>query len=232
MSITVGDVVDLGRGLYAWPPPERSRGPANCGLPVPSRGARWADPPYDPFLAGQFLVESHERLPGAAGIDRVTVTHTTGDHLRGAGVLPGAETGAAREDRERLHHDPTPQRQHALVAGSDPSALLGARLARHFGAFCWSANEEARPTTCFTGELEVAPGECTVQVPSLPPAHDGRPDRLRAPRLPGCVGRRGPGRPRGRRVERRRADVTALRCGSRTRRRPAGRRPSPTTETR
>lgn len=121
MSITGGDIVDLGRGLYAWLPPKRGWGLANCGLLVSQRGALWIDTPYDTILAGQFLVESQKRLPDGAGIDRVIVTHANGDHFWGAGVLPDAEIIATREAREHLHYDPTPQQQHALVAGSDPS---------------------------------------------------------------------------------------------------------------
>ncbi|MFJ8751575.1 MBL fold metallo-hydrolase [Streptomyces sp. NPDC102441] len=171
MSITGGDVVDLGRGLYAWLPPKRGWGLANCGLLVSPRGALWIDTPYDTMLAGQFLVESQKRLPDGVDIDRVIVTHANGDHFWGAGVLPDAEIIATREAREHIHYDPTPPQQHALVAGSDPSTPLGAYLGRHFGVFDWSATETVRPTTYFTGELELTLGEYTVQVSSLPPAH-------------------------------------------------------------
>ncbi|MFJ8881919.1 MBL fold metallo-hydrolase [Streptomyces sp. NPDC102402] len=171
MSITGGDVVDLGRGLYAWLPPKRGWGLANCGLLVSPRGALWIDTPYDPLLAGQFLVESQKRLPDGAGIDRIIVTHANGDHFWGAGVLPDAEIIVTREAREHIHYDPTPQQQHALVAGSDPSTPLGAYLSRHFGVFDWSATDAVRPTTYFTGELELTLGKHTVQVSSLPPAH-------------------------------------------------------------
>ncbi|MFJ8449927.1 MBL fold metallo-hydrolase [[Kitasatospora] papulosa] len=171
MSITGGDVVDLGRGLYAWLPPKRGWGLANCGLLVSPRDALWIDTPYDPVLAGQFLVESQKRLPDGVDIGRVIVTHANGDHFWGAGVLPDAEIIATREAREHIHYDPTPQQQHALVAGSDPSTPLGSYLARHFGGFDWSATEVVRPTTYFTGELELTLGDYPVQVSSLPPAH-------------------------------------------------------------
>ncbi|MGW0782744.1 MBL fold metallo-hydrolase [Streptomyces sp. NPDC002913] len=171
MPITGGDVVDLGAGLYAWLPPKRGWGLANCGLLVSQRGALWIDTPYDPLLAGQFLVESEKRLPDGVSIDRVIVTHANGDHFWGAGVLPDAEIIATREAREHIHYDPTPRQQHALVAGSDPATPLGAYLGRHFGGFDWSATEEVLPTTYFTGELELTLGEHTVQVTSLPPAH-------------------------------------------------------------
>lgn len=121
MSITGGDIVDLGRGLYAWLPPKRGWGLANCGLLVSPRGALWIDTPYDTLLAGQFLVESQKRLPDGVSIDRVIVTHANGDHFWGAGVLPDPEIIATREALEHIHYDPTPQQQHALVAGSDPS---------------------------------------------------------------------------------------------------------------
>ncbi|MFB4421352.1 MBL fold metallo-hydrolase [Streptomyces sp. QL37] len=172
MSIT-GDVVDLGRGLYAWLPPKRGWGLANCGLLVSPRGGLWIDTPYDTMTAGQFLVESQKRLPDGVGVDRVIVTHANGDHFWGAGVLPDAEIIATREAREHIHYDPTPQQQHALVAGSDPSTPLGAYLRRHFGVFDWSATDVVSPTTYFTGELELTLGEYTVQVSSLPPAHTG-----------------------------------------------------------
>ncbi|MEU0127091.1 MBL fold metallo-hydrolase [Streptomyces sp. NPDC006289] len=171
MSITGGDVVDLGRGLYAWLPPKRGWGLANCGLLVSPRGALWIDTPYDPVLAGQFLAESRKRLPDGVSVDRVIVTHANGDHFWGAGVLPDAEIIATREAREHIHYDPTPQQQHALVTGSDPATALGAYLGRHFGVFDWSATEQVMPTTYFTGELELTLGDYPVQVSSLPPAH-------------------------------------------------------------
>ncbi|MFF5899934.1 MBL fold metallo-hydrolase [Streptomyces argenteolus] len=171
MPITVGDIVDLGAGLYAWLPPKRGWGLANCGLLVSRRGALWIDAPYDPLLAGQFLAESTKRLPAGVSVDRVIVTHANGDHFWGAGVLPDAEIIATREAREHIHYDPTPRQQHALVTGSDPETPLGAYLTRHFGAFDWSATEQGLPTTYFTGELELTLGEHTVQVTSLPPAH-------------------------------------------------------------
>jgi cyclase len=108
MSITGGDVVDLGRGLHAWLPPQRGWGPANCGLLVSPRGALWIDTPYDPFPAGQFLAESTKRLPDGVSIDRVIVTHANGDHFRGAGVLRDAEIIATREARDHIHYEPAP----------------------------------------------------------------------------------------------------------------------------
>ncbi|MEE1735870.1 MBL fold metallo-hydrolase [Streptomyces sp. BE147] len=171
MSITGGDVVDLGRGLYAWLPPKRGWGLANCGLLVSPRGALWIDTPYDRALAGQFLAESTERLPDGVTVDRVIVTHANGDHFWGAGVLPDAEIIATREAREHIHYEPTPQQQHALVTGGDPATPLGAYLARHFGPFDWSATEPVRPTTYFTGELELTLGDYPVRLTALPPAH-------------------------------------------------------------
>ncbi|WP_406391468.1 MBL fold metallo-hydrolase [Streptomyces sp. NBC_00887] len=171
MSITGGDVADLGRGLYAWLPPKRGWGLANCGLLVSPRGALWIDTPYDPVLGGQFLAESEKRLPDGVTIDRVIVTHANGDHFWGAGVLPDAEIIATREAREHIHYEPTPKQQHALVAGSDPATPLGAYLGRHFGDFDWSATEPVQPTTYFTGELELTLGEYAVQLSALPPAH-------------------------------------------------------------
>ncbi|MGC5345256.1 MBL fold metallo-hydrolase [Streptomyces sp. DT24] len=171
MPITGGDVTDLGRGLYAWLPPRRGWGLANCGLLVSDRGALWIDTPYDPALAGQFLAESAERLPAGVGIDRIVVTHANGDHFWGAGVLPDAEIIATREAREHIHYEPTPRQQHALVTGSDPATPLGDYLRRHFGTFDWSDTEPVRPTTYFTGELELTLGEYPVQVTALAPAH-------------------------------------------------------------
>lgn len=171
MSITGGDVVDLGSGLYAWLPPKRGWGLANCGLLVSSDGALWIDTPYDTVLAGQFLAESTKRLPAGVSIDRVIVTHANGDHFWGAGVLPDAEIIATREAREHIHYEPTPKQQHGLVAGSDPATPLGAYLARHFGGFDWSATEPVLPTTYFTGELELTLGEYPVRISALPPAH-------------------------------------------------------------
>ncbi|MEU5413426.1 MBL fold metallo-hydrolase [Streptomyces clavifer] len=171
MSITGGDIVDLGTGLYAWLPPRRGWGLANCGLLVSPRGALWIDAPYDPVMAGQFLAESEKRLPTGVSVDRVIVTHANGDHFWGAGVLPDTEIIATRDAEEHIHYEPTPQQQHALVAGSDPATPLGAYLGRHFGVFDWSTTEPVLPDTYVTGELELTLGDCAVQVSALPPAH-------------------------------------------------------------
>ncbi|MGW1188069.1 MBL fold metallo-hydrolase [Streptomyces sp. NPDC002559] len=171
MSITGGDVVDLGQGLYAWLPPKRGWGLANCGLLVSPRGALWIDTPYDPVLAGQFLAESTKRLPEGVQVDRVIVTHANGDHFWGAGVLPDAEIIVTREAREHIHYDPTPKQQHALVTAGDRTTPLGDYLARHFGVFDWSGTEPVVPTTYFTGELELTLGDYPVRISSLPPAH-------------------------------------------------------------
>ncbi|WP_330480868.1 MBL fold metallo-hydrolase [Streptomyces sp. NBC_00724] len=171
MSITGGDFVELGRDLYAWLPPKRGWGLANCGLLSSPRGAIWIDTPYDPVLAGQFLAESTKRLPDGASIDRVIVTHANGDHFWGAGVLPDAEIIATREAREHIHYEPTPKQQHALVQGGDPATALGEYLKRHFGTFDWSQTEPVQPTTYFTGELELTLGEYPVQLSALPAAH-------------------------------------------------------------
>ncbi|MGW1226459.1 MBL fold metallo-hydrolase [Streptomyces sp. NPDC001478] len=171
MSITGGEVADLGRGLYAWLPPKRGWGLANCGLLVSPRGALWIDTPYDAVLAGQFLAESTKRLPDGVTIDRIVVTHANGDHFWGAGVLPDAEIIVTREAKEHIHYEPTPRQQHALVTGGDAATPLGAYLGRHFGPFDWSATEPVRPTTYFTGELELTVGDYPVRVSSLPPAH-------------------------------------------------------------
>ncbi|MFF4094285.1 MBL fold metallo-hydrolase [Streptomyces sp. NPDC001834] len=171
MSITGGDVVELGRGLYAWLPPKRGWGLANCGLLVSPRGALWIDTPYDTALAGQFLAESTQRLPDGVSIDRVIVTHANGDHFWGAGVLPDAEIIATRGARDHIHDEPTPQQQHALVTAGDRESPLGAYLARHFGPFDWSRTEPVHPTTYFTGELELTLGEYPVRLTALPSAH-------------------------------------------------------------
>ncbi|WP_371775659.1 MBL fold metallo-hydrolase [Streptomyces sp. NBC_01438] len=171
MSITGGRVVDLGRGLHAWLPPRRGWGLANCGLLVAPRGAIWIDTPYDPVLAGQFLAESTKLLPEGGTIDRVIVTHANGDHFWGAGVLPDAEIIATREARDHIHYEPTPKQLHALVNDSDQAGPLGAYLGRHFGPFDWSQTEPVRPTTYFTGELELTLGEYPVRITALPPAH-------------------------------------------------------------
>lgn len=111
MSITGGDVADLGRGLYAWLPPKRGWGLANCGLLVSPRGALWIDTPYDPVLGGQFLAESEKRLPDGVTIDRVIVTHANGDHFWGSRRAPGR-----RDHRDARGAGAHPLRAHPEAA--------------------------------------------------------------------------------------------------------------------
>ena len=173
MTIARANMSTIAEDLYVWLPPKRGWGLANCGLLASPRTAAWIDTPYDPSLAGEFLAESRKRLADGVSVDRVIVTHANGDHLWGAGVLPDAEVISTREALEHIHYEPTPKQQHALVAGGDPASPLGWYLARHFGAFDWSATEPVQPTLMFQGELELRVGEHPVHVIGLPPAHTG-----------------------------------------------------------
>ncbi|MFD9293469.1 hypothetical protein ACFWBV_35560, partial [Streptomyces sp. NPDC060030] len=128
MSITGGDVVDLGRGLHAWLPPKRGWGLANCGLLVAPRGALWIDTPYDPFLAGQFLVESRKRLPDGVDIGRmadVAAAHETGAACTGGSACRPAGTTAAPPPPPRAADAPPQQRRGVAVL-----ARIVAQIAR------------------------------------------------------------------------------------------------------
>lgn len=173
MTISRANVSAIADDLYVWLPPKRGWGLANCGLLASPDTALWIDTPYDPSLAAEFLAESRKRLADGVDVDRVVVTHANGDHLWGAGVLPGAEVIATREALEHIHYEPTPQQQHALVAGSDPASPLGSYLRRHFGQFDWSSAEPVHPSTVFHGELEIRVGDHPVQITGLAAAHTG-----------------------------------------------------------
>ncbi len=173
MTIARANMSTIAEDLYVWLPPKRGWGLANCGLLASSSTAAWIDTPYDPSLAGEFLAESRRRLDDGVSVDRVIVTHANGDHFWGAGVVPEAEIISTREALEHIHYDPTPQQQHALVAGADPASPLGWYLERHFGQFDWSGTEPVQPTLMFRGELELRVGEHPVHVIGLPPAHTG-----------------------------------------------------------
>ncbi|GJF28959.1 hypothetical protein KNE206_16590 [Kitasatospora sp. NE20-6] len=171
MTTSRANIRAIAEDLYVWLPPKRGWGLANCGLLTSSTTAAWIDAPYDPSLAGEFLTESRARLAPGVGIDRVIATHANGDHLWGAVVLPDAEVIATREAMEHIHYEPTPQQQHALIAGGDPASPLGWYLARHFGGFDWSETGPVHPTLMFRGELELKVGDHPVHVIGLPPAH-------------------------------------------------------------
>ncbi|MFC6598577.1 MBL fold metallo-hydrolase [Kitasatospora paranensis] len=171
MTTARANISAIAEDLYVWLPPKRGWGLANCGLLASPRSAAWIDTPYDPSLAGEFLAESRKRLGPGVPIDRVIVTHANGDHLWGAGVLPDAEVITTREALEHIHYEPTPQQQHALIAGGDPQSPLGWYLSRHFGGFDWSATEPVHPTLMFHGELELRVGDHPVHVIGLPAAH-------------------------------------------------------------
>ncbi|MGW4895436.1 MBL fold metallo-hydrolase [Kitasatospora sp. NPDC004240] len=173
MTINRANVSAIAEDLYVWLPPKRGWGLANCGLLATPSTALWIDTPYDPSLASEFLAESRKRLADGVDIDRVIVTHANGDHLWGAGVVPGAEIISTREALEHIHYEPAPKQQHALVAGSDPDSPLGAYLRRHFGQFDWSETEPVHPDTVFTGELELKAGPYPVLITGLAAAHTG-----------------------------------------------------------
>ncbi|MEU8511282.1 MBL fold metallo-hydrolase [Kitasatospora sp. NPDC048722] len=173
MTINRASLSAIADDLHVWLPPKRGWGLANCGLLTSRKTALWIDTPYDPALASEFLAESRRVLADGVTVDRVIVTHANGDHLWGAGVVPDAEVISTREALEHIHYEPTPQQQHALVAGGDPDSPLGGYLREHFGGFDWSQTEPVRPDTVFTGELELTVGEHPVHVTALPSAHTG-----------------------------------------------------------
>ncbi|MDH6224413.1 MULTISPECIES: MBL fold metallo-hydrolase [Streptomyces] len=172
MTITRGaPLTEIGPGLYALLPGRRGWGLANCGLLVGRDSALWIDSPYDRRLAERFLAASRERLSPGADVDRVVVTHTNGDHLWGACVLPDAEVVATEEARTHLCLEPTPDQLRSLAGAVNPATPWGAYVVRHFGAFDWSATEVPPVTTTFTGALELTVGGFPVRLASLPPGH-------------------------------------------------------------
>ncbi|GAA4673686.1 hypothetical protein GCM10023347_29760 [Streptomyces chumphonensis] len=171
MTTSAAHLERLDDALYAWLPPRRGWGLANCGLLVGDDTALWIDTPYDRTRAAEFLAASRDLLPPGADVDRVVVTHANGDHFWGAGIVPDAELIATREALEHTHFEPDPRQQHALVRDSDPATPLGAYLKAHFGVFDWSDTDPVRPTTLFRGELEFRVGPHEVRLTALPPAH-------------------------------------------------------------
>lgn len=161
----------LHEDLYAWLPPQRGWGLANCGLLVGDDSALWIDTPYDRARAREFLDASLALLPDGVGIGRIVVTHGDGDHFWGSGVVPRAEVISTREAWEHMHGELGPSELDAAVKASDHTTALGAYLSEHFSVFDWYDTERVRPTTLFHGELELRVGCHPVQVTGLPPAH-------------------------------------------------------------
>jgi glyoxylase-like metal-dependent hydrolase (beta-lactamase superfamily II) len=171
MSLSPSSLRDLGDGLYLWKPPRPGWGLANCGLVTGPEGGLWIDTPYDRPMAETFLAASREVLGAAGGINRVVVTHSNGDHLWGADVVPGAEVIATREARHHIELEPSPQQMRQLIEGAGEDSPVGAYLAAHFGHFDWSRTEVVAPSTVFEGELELTVSGHPVVLTSLPPAH-------------------------------------------------------------
>lgn len=171
MTRTGAELRKLHDDLYAWLPPRRGWGMANCGLLVGRDTALWVDTPYDRTLAREFLASSRRLLPQGVDIDRVVVTHGNGDHFWGSGVVPKAELIATREALEQAEAEPDPCDLHAFVREADPGSTFGAYLRRHFGVFDWADTERVRPSLLFHGELELRVGDHPVLVTGLPPAH-------------------------------------------------------------
>lgn len=161
----------LHEDLYAWLPPQRGWGLANCGLLVGDDSALWIDTPYDRARAQEFLDSSLEVLPKGVEVEKIVVTHGNGDHFWGSGVLPRAEVITTREALEHMHSEPEPRHLDAMIKTSDAATPLGAYLREHFGVFDWADTERVRPTLLFRGELELRIGRHPVQVIGLPPAH-------------------------------------------------------------
>ncbi|WP_055586975.1 MBL fold metallo-hydrolase [Peterkaempfera griseoplana] len=164
----------LADNLHLWTPtPSTGWGLANCGLVICPRGrsAAWIDSPYDRAMATSFLELGRPLLAEGASIDRVIVTHGNGDHLWGAEVVPDAEIISTRETLGHIDHEPDPAQLHALVQNLDPETVLGWYVKRSFGRFDWKGTEVRRPTTVFTGELELRVGEVPLHLIGLPPAH-------------------------------------------------------------
>lgn len=166
-----GKLSEIGQDLYAWLPPRRGWGLANCGLLVSPRGALWIDTPYDRRLAREFLAQSSALLPPGVAVDRVVVTHANGDHFWGAGVVPDAEVIATAGAHHHMHFEPGPGELDALLRTVDPASVWGAYAREHFGPFDWSGTEPVTLDTAFEGDLELMVGDWPVRLASLPPGH-------------------------------------------------------------
>ncbi len=165
-------LVETGRGLWTWRPPDGSWGWSNAGLVTDGDEALLVDTLFDGRLTQAMLAAMRDASPAAANIGTVVNTHSNGDHCYGNGLVEGAEIVATRAAAEEMTRE-SPVVIGEFVRRAPELGPLGEYVQHCFGAFHFDEAVPRLPTRTFEGTLSLRVGDRAVELLQAGPAHTG-----------------------------------------------------------
>ncbi|WP_243061031.1 MBL fold metallo-hydrolase [Nocardioides sp. SR21] len=168
---TVGKLVDLGSGNFAYLQEGGSWGWSNAGLVTSEGVSLLVDTLFDLDLTRQMLGAFGAATPAAARIETLINTHNDGDHTHGNQLVPGARIIASSAAAEAMAAGVQPGTFTQLLDNAAELGDLGTFLHRNFGAFTFDDIDLVLPTETFVDKLTVTVGTKSVELIQVGPAH-------------------------------------------------------------
>lgn len=165
-------LVETGRGLWTWRPPDGSWGWSNAGLVTDGDEALLVDTLFDGRLTRAMLAAMRDASPAAAHIGTVVNTHSNGDHCYGNGLVEGAAIIATRAAAEEMERE-SPALIGEFLRRAPELGSLGAYVQHCFGAFDFDDTAPRLPTRTFDGALSLRVGDRAIELLQVGPAHTG-----------------------------------------------------------
>jgi cyclase len=166
-----GELVDLGRGNFAYMQEGGSWGWSNAGLVTSEGASLLVDTLFDLKLTRRMLAAFNDATPAAARIETLINTHNDGDHTHGNQLVPGARIIASAAAADAMANGVQPGTFTDLLADADNLGDLGTFLKQNFGAFTFDDIELVLPTETFVDKLTVTVGTKSVDLIQVGPAH-------------------------------------------------------------
>ena len=160
---------EVADGVFAWVQPDGSWGLSNAGLLRGGGSSVLVDTLFDLRLT-QRMLDTMSPLTDAAPIRTVVNTHANGDHCFGNQLVDaaGVDFVTSEATSDELAEVP-PGRLKGLVESSE--GVLGEFLQFAFGAFDFDGITVPPVTSTFSGRVEIAAGDRTVELIEVGPAH-------------------------------------------------------------
>jgi len=161
---------ELEPGTYAYLSPPGTWGWSNCGLVLAGSVALLVDTQFDLPMTRELETAIAATVPDAV-VQTLVNTHANGDHCWGNQRFPNAEIIGSASSAHGMAHEIQPAQLAAMSAPGSPDSPLGDYMQRHFGHFDFASITLTPPTRMFTGRLDVAVGDRTVELIEVGPAH-------------------------------------------------------------
>ncbi len=161
-------LLEVADGVFAYLQPDGGWGWSNAGLVAGDDSSLLVDTLFDLNLT-QAMLDEMSSVIDTKPIRNLVNTHANGDHCYGNQLITGAEVIASEASAAEMEE--LPPSMLAAMMQADFGPETNAYLHESFGSFTFTGIEPPKPTSTFTGELQLETGGRVADLIEVGPAH-------------------------------------------------------------